>query len=230
MGNGSYDNILADFARVGADIIRTDPRVHYEKIGHKARGPMVPGYIPIDRPPLLTTISYHPIESSWQSTERTDARTHARQLLLRWGETAGVAEYVEAYSARMAFRDQVAFNRRVLDPLLETLEIRPEETAWLPLVKCPLMADEKVDKEDRTRDLYSLWDQLSIIRPAVVLVQAKEVYNVVGKRLDSLPFIRVHPVQTLSRFTSADERKEELMTLVKELKPEIDKLVRERGR
>ena len=230
MGNDAYDEILAKFARKGAEIIRTDPRTHYQKIGQKARGPMVPGYIPIDRAPLLTTISYHPIESSLQSPERTEARTRARELLLRWGETGGVAEYVEAYRARMAFRDQVAFNRRWLDPLLAMLEIRPDEIAWLPLIKCPLMEDDKVDKEDRTQDLHALWDQLELIRPTAVLIQSKKAYDVVGKRLDNLKFIRVHPMQNLSRYRNENEKEQELITLCKELKPEIDSLIRERGR
>jgi hypothetical protein len=229
MGNaGSYDKVLADFARMGAEIIQTDPHAHYERIGRNARQKMVPGYIPIDQPPLLTMISYYPNEAGLPSFEWANAQRH----FLRWGETGDVADYIEAYRGWLAFRDQVPFNRKWLAPLLEALCVRYEEMAWLPLVKCPLPAGTAVDKEgmDIYRDRTLLSDQVNIIKPAVVLVQGKVVHDVIGPWLDNLQFIRTHAVQRIPQYRpKADMAQRDLDALVKELKPHIECLRAERS-
>lgn len=221
-----YDQILVEFARTGSDIIRTDPRTHYERIGKDARRPMEPGFIPIDKPPLLTAISYYPNETELSSSEYEDARRH----FLRWGETGDVSDYRDAYRGWLGFRDQVPFVRRWEATLFEMLGLRSEETAWLPLVKCPLPAGTAVDKEgmDILRDRDLLWAQLKLIKPEVVLIQGSVVYDAIGRRLDNLKFVRAHPLQKIPQFAKAGMVEQQLQSLVKELRPHIDRLRSER--
>lgn len=223
---GLYEKVLADFARMGAKIIQTDPHTHYERIGRDAQRKMVPGYIPIDQPALLTTISYYPNEANLRSYEWADAQWQ----FLRWGETGNVADYIEAYRAWLAFREQLSFNRKWLTPLLEALCIGYEETAWLPLVKCPLPARTSVEKEgmDIYRDRFLLWDQVNLIKPAVVLVQGKVVNDVIGQWLDNLQFIRAHEVQKIPQHRKAAMAQRELDALVETFKPHIERLRAER--
>lgn len=170
----SYREIVSDFARMGAEIIHMDADTRYERIGRYGHRRLEPGFIPVDAPPLLTAISYYPNDSDLPSPEYEQAR----KSFDRWAETGSVEAYTAAYRGWLSFRDQVPFYRRWEDPLLQQLDLTPEETAWLPLVKCPLPAGTAVDKEgmDLTRDRMLLWDQLILIRPEVVLVQGAVVY------------------------------------------------------
>jgi hypothetical protein len=211
---------------MGSEIIRLDPRVHYQDLGKNANRALEPGYIPIDRPPLLTTISYYPNETELSSSEFVSAR----QAFKRWGELGDIDSYRSAYSAWQAFRERIPFYRKWEAPLYEALDIRSEDTAWLPLVKCPLAAKTPIDGDgiDVFRDLALLWDQLNLLRPSVVLIQGAVVDAVVGKRLDNLSFIKSRSVQKIPQQPTSDMMQEQVARLVRELRPQIDALRCER--
>lgn len=217
-----YREVVAEFARMGADIINTDAQTRYERIGKDAHRRLEPGFIPIGAQPLLTAISYYPNETDLPSPEYANARAHFD----RWAETGSVEDYEAAYRGWLSFRDQVPFYRRWEDPLLERLGVCPDETAWLPLVKCPLPAGTAVDREgiDIARDRNLLWDQLNLVQPEIVLVQGAVVYDVVGRSLDNLKFVRCHPLQKIPQYPKGDMMQKQLEDLVRQLKPHIDSL------
>ena len=220
----SYKEIVRSFAQHGADIIRTDARTHYEHIGKNARRPLEPGFIPLDRPPMLTAISYYPNESDIASVEFNEARTAFNE----WGASGNIEDYERAYTGWLAFRKQIPFYRRWEAPLFERLGIRDEETAWLPLVKCPLPAGTAVDKEgmDVFRDRNVLWEQLLMVRPAVILVQGAVVYDIVGKSLDNLDFVRRHALQKIPQFAKSAMMEQQIDDLTRILAPAIEQMPR----
>jgi hypothetical protein len=55
-----YLEVLRSFAELGAKIYQIDPREHYHTIGSLATRPLEPGFIPIDKPPKIVTVSYYP--------------------------------------------------------------------------------------------------------------------------------------------------------------------------
>ncbi|MFN2450297.1 MAG: hypothetical protein ABR508_11020 [Candidatus Baltobacteraceae bacterium] len=171
---------------------------------------------------MLTAISYYPNESNLPSHEYE----FARAAFQRWGQTGEVSDYVATYTGWLQFRDQVPFYRRWEAPLFEALGVRSEETAWLPLVKCPLPAGTAVDREgmDIMTDRNLLWDQLNVIRPKIILVQGAVVDDVVGRSLDNVKFVRVHRVQKIPQYPKDAMLREQVERLVSELKPHIDAL------
>jgi hypothetical protein len=74
---------------------------------------------------------------------------------------------------------QIPFYRDFNMPIFQPLGIEATEFAWLPLVKCPLPARSKVDEHDVWRDRMILWDQLSLLRPPVIVAQGLDAYSVV---------------------------------------------------
>lgn len=223
----SYQDVVAEFARMGGAIIRLDPRKHYERLGDGARRPLEPGFIPIDDRPLLTAISYYPNESDLPSPEFEEAKNAFR----KWGSTGGYDDYREAYRLWQSFRHQIPFYRRWEAPLFEKLSLHSRETAWLPLVKCPLPARAAIDRDgiDVARDLHILWDQLNLLKPELVLIQGAVVNEILGKRLTNLKFIRAHAVQKIPQQASSVMMKEQLESLTHQLRPHIDALREQRA-
>lgn len=217
----SYERTVAEFAEMGSEIIRLDPVSHYKRLRPASR-PLEPGFIPLDRPPILTTISYYPNETQLPSEEYM----HGHESFKMWGSQGDVDSYSSAYRAWLSYRDQIPFFRKWEAPLYEALGIRPDETAWLPLIKCPLPAGTNVEKididgVDTGRDLELLWKQLNLIKPGIVLVQGAITYDMVGRRLDNLKFIRLHPMQKIPQYPKAEMMSEQLARLKRELEPHI---------
>lgn len=215
-----YQDVVSEFARMGATIIRLDPRSHYEQLGDGARRPLEPGFIPIDGRPILTAISYYPNESDLPSTEFAEGR----DAFQNWGRTGNVDDYREAYHRWQSFREQIPFYRRWEAPLFERLGIQSRETAWLPLIKCPLPARTAIDRDgiDVARDIHLLWDQLTLLKPEIVLVQGAVVYEILGKRLENLKFIRAHAVQKIPQQASNAMMNDQLESLTRKLRPHIE--------
>jgi hypothetical protein len=170
----------------------------------------------------LTAISYYPNESDLPSAEYADGR----DAFKKWGETGSYHDYSTAYRLWNSFREQIPFYRRWEAPLYERLRLQPNETAWLPLIKCPLPARTKVDSGgiDVSRDMNLLWDQLVLLRPEIVLVQGAIVHKILGKRLANLSFIRVRSEQKIPQQASTAMMQEQLDKLTRELRPHIDAL------
>ncbi len=118
------------------------------------------------------------------------------------------------------------FYRRWKAPLFKQLGLQSYETAWLPLVKCPLPARTKISSAsiDIARDMNLLWDQLIVLKPQLVLIQGAVVHDLLSKRLDNLSFIRVHALQKIPQQPSATMMREQLDTLTRELQTHIDQL------
>ena len=222
-----YRHVVSRFASIGSEIIRLDPKTHYERLGHDARRPLEPGFIPVAQRALLTAISFYPNESDLPSEEYASARASFAQ----WGSTGTYDDYAKAYDTWQAFRQQIPFYHRWEAPLYDRLGLKPAETAWLPLVKCPLPARTRIDRNgiDITRDMHLLWDQLTLLKPEIILIQGAVVSDVLGKRLDNLKFIRAHPVQKIPQQISSLKMGEQMDELVRVLGPQIEALRAERA-
>jgi hypothetical protein len=171
----SYSEIVERFARLGASIYQTDPLQHYVSIGRNAKRPLEPGFIPVEKPARVVTVSFYPNESELSSPEYRASR----QSFDAWGRSGDVDTYKRAYADWLGVLPQIPFYRDFNLPIFAPLNIGANDFAWLPLVKCPLPARSKIDDYDVWRDRVLLWDQLSMLRPPVILAQGLDAYNVV---------------------------------------------------
>ena len=171
----NYEETLEQFAGLGAQIYQIDPREHYSAIGVLATRPLEPGFIPIDRPARIVTVSYYPNASPLPSSEYE----RSRESFDAWGRSGKLPEYRRAYADWLAMLPQIPFYRDFNKPIFEPLCIDASEFAWLPLVKCPLPARTKVDEHDIFRDRMLLWDQLVMLKPRVILAQGTDAYTAV---------------------------------------------------
>ncbi|MDP9023980.1 MAG: hypothetical protein M3N13_01215 [Candidatus Eremiobacteraeota bacterium] len=138
------------------------------------------GFIPIDKPARVVTVSFYPNASESSSAEYTANR----RSMEAWGRSGDVADYEVAYADWLRMLPQIPFYRDFNMPIFTALGIDETEFAWLPLVKCPLPARSRVDEQDVWRDSMVLWDQLSMLQPRVILAQGLDAYNIVRDRCE----------------------------------------------
>jgi hypothetical protein len=203
----TYSEVVERFAALGAKIYQIDPVEHYSSIGGRASRPLEPGFIPPDAAARVVTVSYYPNASELNSAEYRASR----ESFDAWGRSGAVADYRRAYSDWIAMLPQIPFHRDFNVPVFTALDIAPTEIAWLPLVKCPLPARTAVDEHDIFRDRMLLWEQLSMLRPRVILAQGLEAYNVVKPMCeDKFPhrivLQKIGRVGTNAYHVSEDER------------------------
>lgn len=170
-----YADIVRAFAALGSQIFQADPRAHYRYIGQYAKRPLEPGFIPLDKPPKIVTVSLYPNEASLPSQQYAESRAS----LEAWGKSGSVDDYERAYGDWISTLPQIPFFRDFNAPILEKLGIAVTEFAWLPLIKCPLPPRTAVPEDDLIADRTWLWEQMYPIRPSVILAQGKEPYQVV---------------------------------------------------
>jgi hypothetical protein len=202
-----YESILERFAKLGSEIINTDPHKHYTTIGRNAKRPMEPGFIPIEEPARLMTVSYYPNETELATPEFAASRRSFEM----WGKSGTVREYKTAYEDWVKVLPQVPFYRDFNAPVFRELGIGRRDFGWLPLIKCPLPARTQVPEDDVYRDRMLLWDQLSMLRPTVILVQGQKAHEVVapmceGKFPHRIVLQRIGRVGTNEYHAAEDER------------------------
>jgi len=170
-----YQPVVQRFAALGQRIIRTDPREHYTEIGRNAKRALEPGYIPIEKPPRVVTVSYYPNETELK-TPQFDA---LRRSFDAWGRSGSVEDYETSYMDWLQTLPQIPFHRDWNVPVFREVGIENHEFAWLPLVKCPLPAYSVIPDYDIFRDRMLLWEQISLLRPAVIIAQGQSAHDVV---------------------------------------------------
>jgi hypothetical protein len=168
--------ILEKFAAQGKSIIGLDPRARYEGVGKSARRPLEPGFIPVDAPARVVTVTYYPNESELPN----EAFQSARKTFVRWGETGSVEDYIAAYRDWVELLPSIPFHRKWNSAVFDQLGIGNDQFAWLPLIKCPLPAETDPSEDDIYRDKLLLWDQLWLLKPSVLLIQGLRTYDVVA--------------------------------------------------
>lgn len=204
----SYEEQVRSFAELGAKIYRLNPARHYKTgIGKTAKRPMEPGFIPIDKPAKVVTVSYYPNESELPTSE-FDAY---RRSLAAWGASGSVSEYVTAYRDWLSTLPDVPFYRDFNAPIFKALGIGIDEYAWLSLIKLPLPAGTKVPEDDIWVDRMLLWDQLLLLKPPVILAQGGDAYKWVSAMCeDKFPnrvvSQKIGRVGTTAYHTSEDAR------------------------
>jgi hypothetical protein len=171
-----YDEVVAEFAKMGSQIYKTDPKQHYKSaIGITAKRPMEPGFIPPYQPAKIVTVSFYPNETELPNHEYRVAT----ESLSKWGRTGSLPDYKAAYRDWVAMLELIPFYRDFNMPVFDALKVRSDEFAWLPLLKLPLPARSKVGEDDIWVDRPLLWDHLLLLKPPVILVQGLEAANVV---------------------------------------------------
>jgi hypothetical protein len=117
---------------------------------------------------------------------------------------------------------QIPFYRDFNMPIFTALRIEAAEFAWLPLVKCPLPDRSKVDEHDVWRDRMTLWDQLSMLQPQVILAQGLDAYNVVRDMCEGKFEHRI-VLQKIGRYGSTAFHAAEDGRVISELRDALDR-------
>ena len=175
-----YADVVEAFAVLGKSIIALDAGTRYESIAKNARRPLEPGFIPVENPPRIVTVTYYPNETELPN----ETFQSARKSFVRWGETGSVEDYAAAYRDWVELLPSIPFHRKWNVEVFAELGIRDDEFAWLPLVKCPLPAESTPSDEDVYRDKLLLWDQLWLLKPRVLLIQGVRPFEVVAPMCD----------------------------------------------
>jgi hypothetical protein len=202
-----YAEIVTRFAADGAIIIRMNPRSRYHTIGRNAMRPLEPGFIPLRAPARVLTVSLYPNESEIETPEFQVARESFRC----WGDIGDTESYEAAYRDWLGTLRSIPFHRDWIRPIFEPLGITDEEFAWLPLIKCPLPARSAVPDDDVFLDRMLLWDQLSLLRPSVILTQGLKAAEVVGPMCEGkfphrMVVQKIARVGTTAHHEAEDER------------------------
>ena len=171
----AYSQVLTTFASEGARIINLDRTTRYPTIGRRGTRPLEPGFIPVDGPPRLVTVSFYPNHTE----PETDDFRKARQSFFVWAALGDVASYEAAYRDWLEALPTFPFHRDFDRPIFDALDIGDDRFAWLPLVKAPLPARTAVHEDDVFIDRMLLWDQLALLKPRVILAQGMEKRRVV---------------------------------------------------
>ena len=171
----TYDDVVAEFAKLGSQIYKTDPKQHYKTgVGVTAKRPMEPGFIPPYQPAKIVTVSFYPNETalpnriSCSNQEPQRMGTHWEHCRLPGG-ISRLGSNARTHSVLPGFNM----------PVFAALNVRSDEFAWLPLLKLPLPARSTVSEDDIWVDRPLLWDQLLLLKPPVILVQGAEAASVV---------------------------------------------------
>src|SRR4029077_6967782 len=176
----AYADVVEQFAAHGKSVFAIDPRTRYESVGKSARRPLEPGFIPVDAPPRIVTVTYYPNETELPN----EAFQSARKPFARWGETGSVEDYTAAYRDWVELLPSIKFHQKWNVDVFAELGVRDDEFAWLPLIKCPLPAEAEPSHEDVYKDKLLLWDQLWLLKPPVLLIQGVTAYEVVAPMCD----------------------------------------------
>ena len=171
-----YSSVVEQFAALGKSIMAIDPLTRYDSVAKNARRPLEPGFIPVDRPARVVTVTYYPNETELPN----EAFQAARKSFVRWGETGSVEDYSSAYRDWVELLPSIPFHRKWNVDVFAELGICDDEFAWLPLIKCPLPAESEPSDEDVYRDKLLLWDQLWLLKPRVLLIQGVRPHDVVA--------------------------------------------------
>jgi hypothetical protein len=207
-----YAEVVRAFALLGAQIFQADPRQRYRYIGQHAKRPLEPGFIPLDKPPRIVTVSLYPNEASLPSPAFADSRSSIEA----WGKSGSVDDYERAYRDWIATLPEIPFYRDFNAPIFAELGIAATEFAWLPLIKCPLPPRTAIPEDDLIADRTWLWEQMYPMRPQVILAQGKEPYQVVGDMCrDKFPHHIV--LQRIGRVGTGAKHAAEDVRVVREL-------------
>ena len=219
METASYSKTVETFAELGAKIINLDRNTHYEFIGGLSKRPLEPGYIPIERPARIVTVSYYPNETELD----TDAYKASRASFFIWAVSGTSEAYEASYKDWLAALPSFPFHRDFVRPLFNELGVADTEFAWLPLVKAPLPARSTVPDDDVFSDRILLWDQLALLRPAIILAQGMAAADVVKPMCeDKFPHTLV--VQKIGRFGTKAAKIAEHERVIRELSSALSQL------
>jgi len=174
--------LLARFIEIGAQLVATDPQERYGKYIGTNRRALEPGFIPLIKPPRLTIVSYYPNASTLAVAEYTELDQRFR----RWGETGSREDYEVAYHDWVATMPLWPFFRKWVEQILTEIGVQRTEIAWLPLVKLPCPPENPPNQAMMVLDRDCLRAQLELLRPSVIWVQSKEVYESAGGLLQEI--------------------------------------------
>ena len=208
-----YQDTVAAFATLGASIINLDRNTRYEQIGALSKRPLEPGYIPVARPARIVNVSYYPNESEMD----TDAYRSLQATFFRWAIEGTAEAYEASYADWLAALPAFPFHRDFVRPLFDEIGVADSEFAWLPLIKAPLPARSTVPDDDIFSDRILLWDQLSLLKPAIILAQGMAAADVVRPMCeDKFPHRLV--LQKIGRFGTKAAKKVEHERVIAELR------------
>jgi hypothetical protein len=172
----TYEGVLKEFVRIGAELIREDRGVRYSGFAPPGDRPLEPGFIPPDGPAMVTLVSYYPNESDLDQPG-TAAYRRLRDHFAAWGNEGSVAAYRVAHDDWLESLDRIKFHLRWVKPILDGVGLPSSKIAWLPLIKVPLPAQTAPHDELIWADRMALWQQLSLLKPPVLWLQGAEAIS-----------------------------------------------------
>jgi hypothetical protein len=212
VNESAYAKIVEAFAILGSRIINIDRMAHYKHIGGLSKRKLEPGYIPVDSPPRVVTISFYPNETELES----ETYKKSRDSFLNWGLVGNAEAYEAAYVDWLAALPSFPFHRDFDRPIFDAVEVKDSAFAWLPLVKGPLPARSVVADDDVFSDRMLLWDQLALLRPRVILAQGMAAADVVKPMCDG-KFPHRIVIQKIGRYGTTAARRAEDERVIREL-------------
>lgn len=133
---------------------------------------MEPGFVPIEGPAKVVTVSLFPNESELSTPE---FQAHRRSLAA-WGRSGSLPDYATAYRDWVAMLPDVDFFRDFNRPVFEPLGIASNEFAWLPLINLPLPPGTTLSDDDFWDDDF--WASVLLqLRPPVILAQGLQAHD-----------------------------------------------------
>lgn len=188
-----YQQIVKRFASEGAAMIREDIRQRYGGMAYESGRPLEPGFIPVDCRPRITFVTWYPNASD---LKRDPNYGQLRRNFETWGDCGDIESYRTAYDDWLASLPHIDFYRNNMLPEIAAVGVSPRELAWLPLVKAPHPArsDPHPDVVDKDKD--TLWLQLRLLQPAIVVVHGVKAWAALGERIKEV-YERVIPQKIL---------------------------------
>lgn len=175
-----YQQIVKRFASDGAALIREDIGQRYGGMAYESGRPLEPGFIPVDRRPRITFVTWYPNASDLKRDPNYD---RLRRNFEVWGTSGNMESYRAAYGDWLASLPHIEFYRNNMLPELAAVGVSPSEIAWLPMVKAPHPARSHPHPAVVDKDKDTLWLQLRLLQPAVVVVHGAKAWAALGERI-----------------------------------------------